>query len=141
MRKTMLVILFALAGMMAFSACDSENALSTDGFRDSLAFGTGFGGNGFSLTGESDTFEVATTSMLTFRMESSANFDGRFVRLYFNDITNKDFAACASADAHICLSQFPVSTPGTYVVDAYLVQTIIDIGKETFVASHTFTLE
>jgi len=49
-------------------------------------------------------------------------------------------AGCASADSNSCLSQLAVSTPGTYEVKAYLVQTVVDIGKETLVASKTLTL-
>jgi hypothetical protein len=139
MRKALLALVFSLAGTVGVSACGP--ASGDGGFTDSLTFGTGITGNGFSLAGESATFDVATTPMVAFRLESEANFDNRFVRLYFNKIANKDFAACASPNAHLCLSQFPVTTPGTYVVDAYLVQTVIDIGKETFVAKSTLTLK
>lgn len=109
-------------------------------FKDELTFGTGIDSSGFSLTGASDSFDVATTSSVWFRMESAANFNGRFVRLYFNKLEQKDYAACAQKDAHICLSSFAVSTPGTYQVDAYLVETVVDIGKETLVTSKTLTL-
>lgn len=35
---------------------------------------------------------------------------------------------------------FAVSTSGTYLVEAYLVQTVADIGKERLVASGTLTI-
>ena len=110
------------------------------GFKDELTFGTGIDATGFKLTGASDSFDVSTTKTVWFRLESAANFDNRFVRLYLNKLEQKDFAACAAKDSHICLSSFGVSTPGTYTVDAYLVQTVIDIGKETLVTSKTLTL-
>jgi hypothetical protein len=125
-----LLVLFCA---LALASCGSG------GFKDDLRFGSG--STGFDLTGESDTFNVATTRMVYFRFESAANFDNRFVRLYFNKLEQKDFAACASADAHLCVSGFAVSTPGTYQVEGYLVQTVVDIGKETLVAKKTLTLK
>ena len=112
-----------------------------DTFKDDLSFGTGVAGTGFDLIGQSDTFDLTLNSVIWFRFESSANFSGRFVRLYFNKLEQKDFAACANADAHICLSQFTVSNPGTYEVEGYLVKTNIDIGEETLVAKRTLTLK
>lgn len=132
--------LFLVAVALCASSCLPSEDDATTTFKDDLRFGTGLGGNGFQLVGESETFTKATTSMLTFRLESSANFEGRFVRLYFDGLTNKDFAACANPDAHICLSSFPTVNPGTYTVKAYLVKTTVDIGKETFVASRTITV-
>ena len=136
MDRTLLAIFLALVGMSGVAGCEPAGP-----FTDSLTFGTGVTGTGFTLVGESESFSVATTHVLWFRVESSANFDGRFVRLYLNKLEQKDFAGCANPDAHLCLSQFSVSQPGTYEVEAYLVQTINDIGKETFVASARLTLE
>jgi hypothetical protein len=127
--------LFCLASLLALAGCGSGGS-----FKDDLQFGTGLDGTGMGLTGISESFDTKTTKALWFRLESAANFDNRFVRLYLNKLEQKDYASCAAADAHICLSQFSVSTPGTYAVDAYLVQTIIDIGKETLVTKRTFTL-
>ncbi|MBI5547430.1 MAG: hypothetical protein HY901_26405 [Deltaproteobacteria bacterium] len=132
-----LAFLLVVSSVIAFAGCSGTG----DGdFKDELRFGTGMNAASMTLTGQAESFDLATTSMLTFRMESSAAFDGRFVRLYFNRLEQKDFSACASKDAHICLSQFAVSSPGTYEVKAYLVKTILDIGEETLVASRSFTL-
>ncbi len=141
MYRALPVILFVLVGAGGISGCGPVSGGTGDGFTDGLTFGTGVTGTGFTLSGESEAFALATTPVVWFRLESSANFDGRFVRLYLNKLEQKDFAGCANPDAHLCLSQFSVSQPGTYNVDAYLVQTVIDIGKETFVASATLRLE
>jgi len=111
-----------------------------DGFKDELKFGTSINYAAMQLIGPAESFDLATTKMLSFRLESAANFDGRFVRLYLNGLEQKDFSACANKDAHICLSSFAVSTKGTYQVKAYLVATTVDIGTETLVTSATFSL-
>jgi len=114
---------------------------SDGAFKDSLTFGTGVDSTGFKLVGESSTFDGnGGARNLWFRFESSANFSGRFVRLYLNTLSQKDFAACASADAHICLSQMTVN-PGTYEVKGYLVKSNLDIGEETLVATSTLTIK
>ncbi len=139
-RNRMLLAITVAAGL-ALSACGGSSGSGGDAFNNSLAFGTGITGNGFVLSGESTTFPVATTRTgIYFRLESSANFDGRFVRLYFNNIENMDFSGCAGADAHICLANFSVSNPGTYVVKAYLVRPVLDIGTETYVTQTTLTV-
>jgi hypothetical protein len=138
--KTAMVV---LAGVLALAACGSTDGGSDAGngtFKDELKFGTGIDYAAFQLTGEGTSFDTAVNKTIAFRLESSANFDGRFVRLYFNTLEQKDFAGCANADAHLCLSSFPVSTPGSYVVKAYLVKTNVDIGVETEVTSATLTL-
>jgi hypothetical protein len=116
-------------------------APSVDSFSDSLTFGTGIGGNGFDLVGEDTTFSLQDLvgGRLSFRLESEADIDSRFVRLYFNDISNVDFSA-PQTYGHIFLSSFPVLYPGTYRVKAYYVNTVIDIGVETWVASETITV-
>ncbi len=73
------------------------------------------------------------------RLESAADIDGRFVRLYTNDITNKDYPAVQET-GHITLSNYPVTNAGTYLVKAFYVQTIIDIGEETLIATNTITV-
>lgn len=114
---------------------------STDSFYDSLTFGTGFGGNGFELVGEGTTFSLTELngSPIVFRLESEDDIDSRFVRLYYNGVTNEDFQA-PQTYGHIFLSTIDVSYTGTYNVKAYYVNTVIDIGVETFVAEETFTI-
>ena len=125
-----------LIAVLALAGCGGGGG----SFKDDLSFGTGVDATFQALVGVADSFDTRTTSLVWFRMESSASFEGRFVRLYFNTLEQKDYAGCASQDAHICVSQFAVSTPGTWQVKAYLVKTVIDIGQETLVASHTLTL-
>ena len=122
----------ALASLLLL--CCSGNG----GFQDELSFGTGLDSTGMDLTGEATSFEVGDGLTLWFRLESEAAFDDRFVRLSLNDLEQEDFAVCAAAKVHVCLSQFRVSTPGTYEVKASLVDT--GIGKETLVATQTLTL-
>lgn len=135
-RRALLVLALTL-GLGLPAGCGGDE----DSFQDSLTFGTGITGTGFTLTGEATSFSLAALggNPLWFRLESAADIDGRFVRLYFNDITNKDFTA-VQPYGHIVLASFPVTTAGTYVVKAFHVQTVIDIGKETFVAQKTLTL-
>jgi hypothetical protein len=128
--------LLAFLGLGLGAGCGTQ-----DSFKDSLTFGTGITGTGFTLTGEATTFSLQTLAggQVWFRLESVADLDGRFVRLYFNGITNKDYTAVQKY-GHITLASFPATTAGTYEVKGYYVQTVIDIGKETLVASNTFTL-
>jgi hypothetical protein len=130
--STMLVLL----GLGVITGCGEPDA-----FKDSLTFGTGITGTGFTLVGESTTFSLATLGgkPLWFRLESAADLDGRFVRLYTDGITNKDFTDVQKT-GHITLSNYPVTNAGTYQVKGYYVQTIIDIGKETLVAGNTITV-
>jgi hypothetical protein len=138
MRSIALLVVFL--SVSCGSSPGPKDGGTTGAFKDELKFGTGINYSAFQLTGEATSFDVLTTRQLSFRLESSANFSGRFVRLYLNSLEQKDFTGCANADAHLCLSSFPVSTAGTYDVKAYLVDTVIDIGKETLVTSATFTL-
>jgi len=112
-----------------------------DSFKDSLTFGTGITGTGFTLAGEGTTFSLKELKggPIWFRLESAADIDGRFVRLYFNDITNKDYTAVQKY-GHITLSSFAATNAGTYKVKGYYVQTVIDIGKETLVAGSTLNI-
>lgn len=128
---------------LALAACGSTTTPdggSSGGFKDELKFGTGINYSAMQLTGEATSFDLALNRQLSFRLESAANFSGRFVRLYFNGLEQKDFSGCANADAHLCLSSFNVSQAGTYEVKAYLVKTVVDIGEETLVTSATLTL-
>jgi len=136
--------LFLAVALLLLAACGStSNTPAPDAggqFKDELLFGTGLDGTGFGLSGTSDSFDLTRVSTVWFRLESAANFDGRFVRLYFNGAEQKDFSGCANADAHICLSSFAVSTKGSYQVKAYLVKAVVDIGQETLVTTRTLTL-
>ncbi len=127
--------LLALVAVATLTTC----AGSDGGFKDALTFGTGV--NGMELAGEATAFDsVGGAANLWFRFESKANFSGRFVRLYFNTLTQKDYASCASADAHICLSQVRLDK-GTWQVKGYLVKTNLDIGEETLVATSSITVQ
>lgn len=126
---------------LAFLVCLLGLSCGGDSFKDDLTFGTGLDSTGMGLTGEATSFTVGSGLTLWFRFESAADFDGRFVRLYFNSLENKDFSGCAAKNTHICLSSFHVSTPGTYEVRAFLVKTNLDIGEETLVVTRTLTLQ
>lgn len=135
MKPTLAFVALFASSVLSVSCASSP----TTSFKDDLRFGTGIDYSAMKVTGESTTFSKAP-SLIAFRLESAANFDGRFVRLYLNGLDQKDFAACASKDAHICLSSFSIGNPGTYEVKAFLVQTVVDIGKETLVTSATITV-
>ena len=130
-RKSVLFV-----ALLAAAGCGDPDP--QESFSNSLRFGTGLGGNGFDLVGEAKTFSLAKLDgkPLYFRLESVEDIDGRFVRLYFDDLTNKDFTAVQEY-GHITLSSFAVTNAGTYDVKGFYVQTVIDIGKETLVASAT----
>ena len=133
--------------VLALLACCLPTAAGCSGgsanSSNSLTFGTGLAGNGFSLAGENTTFSIAMLgagSQLYFRLESADDFAGRAVRLYFDSLTNKDFIPPQSG-GHILLSAFSVTNPGTYTVKGYLVEQIgPDIGKESFVAQSDLTM-
>ncbi len=108
-----------------------------DSFKNSLTFGTGIDGTGFGLVGEASTFSLAQTGgTIWFRFESASDFDGRFVRLYLYSgsypYAQKDYVP-PQKNGHILLSSFRATDPDTYSVRSYLVETIIDIGKEDHV--------
>lgn len=112
------------------------------GSKDELEFGTGLDSTGMGLAGEGTTFTVGSGgTTLYFRLESTADFDGRFVRLYFSSVEYKDFSACAAKNTHVCLSGFHVSNPGTFEVKGYLVKDNLGIGEETLVATKSLTLQ
>lgn len=127
--------LLALLGCLA--ACGGDG----DSFSNKLTFGTGITGTGFTLTGEASSFSLAALGgqPVWFRLESAEDINKRFVRLYFDDITNKDFTAVQDY-GHIVLSSFPVSNAGTFQVKGYYVETVIDIGDETLIASAPLTI-
>jgi hypothetical protein len=134
-----LVLSFASFCLFAVAGCSG----SSSDYKNSLTFGTGLGGNGFDLVGENTTFSIAmlgTGSQLYFRLESADDQAGRAVRLYFNDLTNKDFIPPQSY-GHILLSAFTITNVGSYTVKGYLVEQVgPDIGKETFVAQSDLTM-
>jgi hypothetical protein len=115
-------------------------------YKDSLTFGTGIGGTGFDLVGESTSFSVAllgSSGQIWFKLGSAADMDGRAVRLYFNDGTyqQKDYTNPQSY-GHYLLSSFRITDTGTFRVKAYLVAQVgPDISKETFVAESSITMQ
>lgn len=127
--------------LLSLDACgDAAEDPGTSLFTDQLTFGTGLDNVNFALTGEATTFTVGTGRTLYFRLESSANFAGRFVRLYFNDADPRDFAGCARADANICMTGFMATSTGTFEVKGYLVDATTEPAKESVVAARTITL-
>jgi hypothetical protein len=139
LRTAFLCIL--LLGVSALGACGGGGS----DFKNSLTFGDGIGGNGFTLLNEGTTFSVATmgsTGQIWFKLESSADMAGRAVRLYINDGTyaQKDYTNPQSY-GHILLSSFRITDVGAFTVKGYLVEQVgPDIGKETFVADSTITM-
>lgn len=110
-------------------------------FCDGLKFGHAM--SGFQLSGESTTFDLSeTTGTVYFRLESQADFSGRFVRLYINYASTntpygqKDYTLPQSY-GHITLSSFRITDQGTYDVKAYLVT---NAGVETHVTTSTLTM-
>jgi hypothetical protein len=122
---------------------------SGSSFQDSLRFGTGIGGNGFDLVGESSSFSVTTlgtTGQIYFRLESAQDMGSRAVRLYINyaaggvNYWQNDYPSIQSY-GHIFLSSFRVTDAGSYIVQADLVEQVgPDIGKETQVISAPLTM-
>jgi len=119
---------------------------SNSNYKNSLTFGTGIGGTGFDLIGESTTFSVGllgSTGQIWFKLESADDMAGRAVRLYFNDGTyqQKDYTNPQSY-GHILLSSFRITDTGTFAVKAYLVAQVgPDIGKETFVTQSDILMQ
>jgi hypothetical protein len=116
-----------------------------DSFKDSLTFGTAIGGTGFDLVGESNTFSLATDGPdIWFRLESAQDIKDRFVRLYIYSgsypYAQKDYIPPQNY-GHILLSSFRVTDAGSYTVKSYLVETILDIGKENHVIDAPLTLQ
>jgi len=138
--RSALMLCLLSTSFAAASGCGGGDSSS---FRNSLTFGTSFGGTGFDLVGESKTFSLTALGsppQLYFKLESAEDMAGRAVRLYFDSITNKDFTNPQSY-GHILLSAFAVSNVGTYDVQGYLVEQVgPDIGKETFVAKSDLTI-
>jgi hypothetical protein len=131
-------------GLLSFCLLAGCGGGSNSDFKNQLTFGTGLSGNGFDLAGENTTFSLALlgpASQIYFRLESAEDMAGRAVRLYFDAITNKDFTNLQSY-GHIFLSAFTITNPGTYTVQAYLVEQVgPDIGKETFVVQADLVMQ
>jgi hypothetical protein len=125
-----------MLGCLVVASCGSQSE-----FSNKLTFGTGYTASDLALTGESNSFSLAQlgSGPIYFRFESAADIGNRFVRLYFNDIYNYDFTPTQNY-GHILISYIYVSNEGTYQVKADLVETIIDIGKETHVVDATLTV-
>jgi hypothetical protein len=134
---------FALVCISFFGACGSGGSSN---YQNSLKFGTGIGGTGFDLIGESTTFSVAlmgSTGQIWFKLGSAEDMGGRAVRLYFNDGTyqQKDYTNPQSY-GHYLLSSFRITDTGTFKVKAFLVEQVgPDIGKDTFVADSSINMQ
>ncbi|MBU0676054.1 MAG: hypothetical protein KJ950_15565 [Proteobacteria bacterium] len=145
-QKSILLSCLILTLSVMMSACGGGGSSSTSGFSDQLALGTGLAGNGFDLAGEAQTFSLVATGggTITFRLESAADFEGRFVRLYINYPTGTPYwqndIIPPQADGHILLSSFRVTDVGTYVVKAYLVSDSGGGVTETHVADATLVM-
>ena len=130
-------------GLLSFCLAAGCGGGSSSDFKNELSFGTGLAGNGFDLAGENTTFSLALlgpAAQIYFRLESAEDMAGRAVRLYLDSVTNKDFTNPQSY-GHILLSAFTITNPGTYTVQAYLVEQVgPDMGKETFVVQSPLTL-
>ncbi len=141
LRKAFLFLV--LVGVLFLGACGSN---TTSDFKNSLTFGTGLGGTGFDLLGESTTFSVGlmgATGQIYFKLESAADMAGRAVRLYISKGTyaQKDYPNPQSY-GHMLLSSFRITDVGTFPIDGDLVEQVgPDIGKETLVASSTITMQ
>jgi hypothetical protein len=144
-----------VVGLGFVAACGSDTGASNNNsntsgcstdFCDGLKFGHGIDNTGFGLVGETDTFAVSemTTGNIYFRLESTADFDSRFVRLYIYSGTGSSGAPYWQNDftlpqtyGHIMLSSFRVTDAGGYEVRAYLVTSM---GGETRVATRALTM-
>jgi hypothetical protein len=135
-RRSLFLRAAMLLAMLSVPACGGDGD-----YQDSLTFGTGVTGTGFTLAGEATSFSLQALkgNPIWFRLESAADINSRFVRLYFNDVTNKDYTAVQKY-GHITLSNFPVTTVGSFSVKAYYVETVIDIGQETLIATNTLSV-
>ena len=114
-------------------------------YKNSLTFGTGIGGTGFDLIGESTTFSVGlmgSTGQIYFKLESAGDMAGRAVRLYINKIYSQKDYVNPQSYGHILLSPFRITDVGTYTVEANLVEPIgPDIGKESFVTQSDILMQ
>ncbi|MBI5498407.1 MAG: hypothetical protein HY904_25625 [Deltaproteobacteria bacterium] len=120
--------LFAVLSTAVFLSCSTEGSSGTDagsgGFHDELKFGSSF--TGFNLVGEGTSFSMAATSSnIAFRFESAAEFGDRFLRLHVYNSGGAPYGdddyVPGQANAHILLSTFRITHPGSYEVRAYLV--------------------
>lgn len=131
MRRVMWLFVLVLSlGSCTEGSNKSDAGDAGSGFSDKLTFGTGLDSTFFNLVGVSDTFSVATmpTAGIAFRLETAADFDSRFVRLYIYMGSGSGGAPYWQRDyqpgqtyGHILLSSFRITDPGTYEVRAYLV--------------------
>ena len=124
---------------------NNNSGCSTE-FCDGLKFGHGLDNTYFDLVGVTDTFSVAemSTGNIYFRLESSADFDSRFVRLYIYSGSGSTASPYWQNDfplpqtyGHIALSSFRITDAGSYEVRAYLVTSM---GGETHVATRAITM-
>jgi hypothetical protein len=121
-----------LVGLLLVSCSSKGTNDACGGFSNDLRFGTGMGGNGFSLVGEATTFSVASVKAsngIWFRLESCDDIASRFVRLYIYSGTGANAAPYGQKDitlpqtyGHITVSSgLSITDAGTYQVRAYYV--------------------
>jgi hypothetical protein len=142
--RTTSLFFFSLC-LLAIGGCGSNN---NSDFKDSLTFGTGLGGNGFDLVSEGTSFTLSpgptgTQGTVWFKLGSAADIGNRAVRLYISGGTyaTKDYPSTQDY-GHYLLSSFRITDTGTFPVKGYLVEQIgPDIGKETFVAESSLTMQ
>jgi hypothetical protein len=130
-----------LVGLLLVSCSSKGTNDACGGFNNDLRFGTGMGGNGFSLVGEATTFSVASINSghdIWFRLESCDDIASRFVRLYTYSGTGANAAPYGQKDVqlpqtygHITVSSgLRITDVGSYQVRAYYVTSG---GQETHV--------
>jgi hypothetical protein len=141
LQKAFLFVMFTY--IFFLGACSGGGGSN---YKNSLTFGTGIGGNGFALVGESTTFSVGlmgSTGQIYFKLESADDMAGRAVRLYISHGTydQKDYPNPQSY-GHILLSSFRITDVGTFPVEGVLVEQVgPDMGKETSVAQSTIVMQ
>jgi hypothetical protein len=140
-------VLSAALGLVLLAGCTGTSDAGADGgseFENKLEFGET--SVGFDLVGKGSTFSVATmpSAGIAFRLESAADFDGRFVRLYIYSESGSQSAPYWQRDyvpgqtyGHILLSTFRITDTGSYEVRGYLVTSG---GSETHVATSPITM-
>jgi hypothetical protein len=130
--------MLASLGMFA-TGCATDQA-----FVDDLRFGSDIDLQTYTLVGETDTFtRSGGLATVWFRVESSMSFDGRIVRLTFNDVEYVDMQGCAKpATVRICLTApVDIANAGTYQVKAYLMSSAADPENMVFVAERKQLIE
>jgi hypothetical protein len=130
--RTLFISLLVGLLLVSCSSKSSDSGGACGGFSNDLRFGTGMGGNGFDLSGESTSFSVASVNAghdIWFRLESCDDIASRFVRLYIDSGTGTNAAPYGQKDitlpqtyGHITVSSgIRITDVGSYQVRAYYV--------------------